>query len=324
MPNPRSPASRPHNRKATAAAVAAACLAAIIFVVAACLRLAGGPAKAPAPQIAELLIPSVRGANIHATATLPADGSNPALVVLCHGFTGNRQGDGHFAPLAMALASQGVAAIALDFAGNGESEEDFTAYTLESIYDDIDTAIAYMEETYQTDPARVGLVGHSMGGRAVTLHLSENIAAAALWSPANGDGLDGLEFLDHDPAGREAIRTAAAEAGSYPLPGWNVAISTAFVEQMADSHPLDALAGYSGALLVAFAGGDTELLSQGTIDATLQAAAGRAQPFTDLSAGFAAATHNYAALSGDEAEGAALAQSLESQTASFLLDALAD
>ena len=36
---------------------------------------------------------------------LPA-GEELPLVVLCHGFTGNRQGDGHFAPLAEDLAAQ--------------------------------------------------------------------------------------------------------------------------------------------------------------------------------------------------------------------------
>ncbi len=45
------------------------------------------------------------------------------LAVLCHGFTGSRAGDGHFAPLAQELAAQGIATVRLDFPGCGDSTE---------------------------------------------------------------------------------------------------------------------------------------------------------------------------------------------------------
>lgn len=311
-------------KKLRAAVVLLLCLAALVFSISLGVRLfssAGG--KNAAPEVQETVLPSARGTNIHATVTLPGTAEGAGLVVYCHGFTGNRRGDGHYAPLAAALAEGGVASIAIDFAGSGESEEPFTAYTLESMYDDIDSAVSYMQTTYGTDAARVGLVGHSMGGRAVALHLSESIAAAALWSPATGDGLDGLEFIDHDAAGREAFRAAAAETGSYAVPGWNIAISSDFIEQMAASHPLDNIRAYQAPLLIAYAGGDPDLLSQNTIDTTMQAAGERGTPFTDLSAEFAGATHNYAAISGDTAESAQISEKLESTTAEFFLTALA-
>lgn len=343
-------------RRIFALMVAVICIAALILSVVAAVQIvrgagtaspddpsAGAAAGTLTPVTTNVTFASARGTNLHATVTVPdtltaaAGEATPApeaapaaatpLVVMCHGFTGNRDGDGHFQPLADTLAQHGIASIRVDFAGNGESEEPFTAYTLESIYDDIESAITYMRGQYTI--GQIGLVGHSMGGRAVSLHLSDAIAAAALWSPANGNGLDGVEFLDHTPEGREQMRQDALSAGSYTLSGWStpsspdsVTISSEFLEQMDVSHPADHIRDYKGALLIAFNGGDQELLSQTTIDDTLQAAKDRGLPFTDLSDQFGNANHNYQSLAGDEAETKAISESIESQTVDFLVQAL--
>lgn len=271
-------------------------------------------------QVQQLTIPGERG-SIHATLTTPANAENMPAVVICHGFTGNRQLDGHAKPLAKTLAQHGIASIAIDFAGSGESEEPFTAYTPANMRDDITSAITYLTDTVGADPERIGLLGHSMGGRMAALRLREDIAAAALWSPAANIGLNGLEFLDHDPDGRLALREAAAETGTLELPQWNTEISTEFIEQMSDSDPWEKIRGYEGALLVAFAAGDVELLSQDTINGTLEAAAARGKNFTNLYGQFTDATHNYDALSGEPAESEAVAARLEEATAAFFLDA---
>ena len=152
-------------------------------------------------QVQQLTIPGERG-SIHATLTTPANAENMPAVVICHGFTGNRQLDGHAKPLAKTLAQHGIASIAIDFAGSGESEEPFTAYTPANMRDDITSAITYLTDTVGADPERIGLLGHSMGGRAVSVYLKDSIKAAALWAPADNTGLDGLEFLDHSAEGR--------------------------------------------------------------------------------------------------------------------------
>ena len=73
------------------------CIAALALCVAASLFL-----LTPAPKAQDITIPGTRG-DIYATVQLPgklARGEELPLVVLCHGFTGSRSGDGHFAPLA--------------------------------------------------------------------------------------------------------------------------------------------------------------------------------------------------------------------------------
>ena len=196
-------------------------------------------------QVQQLTIPGERG-SIHATLTTPANAENMPAVVICHGFTGNRQLDGHAKPLAKTLAQHGIASIAIDFAGSGESEEPFTAYTPANMRDDITSAITYLTDTVGADPERIGLLGHSMGGRAVSVYLKDSIKATALWAPADNTGLDGLEFLDHSAEGRQAIYDGAIQNGVLDLPKWGVTISADFVQQVADQDPTASLRTYNG------------------------------------------------------------------------------
>ena len=283
-------------------------------------------AAPPEPEVQQVTLQTWRGENavdMYATVTLPAAeqrGGELGLVVMCHGFTGNRTGDGHFAPLARRLAQKGITTIALDFPGNGQSQEPFTDYTLEHMTQDVEAAIQYMHSHY-TVGDKLGLLGHSMGGRLVSLLLDDRVDAAALWSPANRTGLESLEFLSHDTGELEAIRQEAAQNGSVEISGWNVTIGQDFVEEMLRRDPLENLESYQGALLIAFAGGDTELLSQQTIDDTLATAARRGKNFVNLYGQFVDATHNYTAASEDPVLDRAVRERIEARTADFFIRA---
>ena len=215
----------------------AGCIAALALCVAASLFL-----LTPAPKAQDVTIPGTRG-DIYATVQLPgklARGEELPLVVLCHGFTGSRSGDGHFAPLAADLAAQGIATVRLDFPGCGNSTEPFTAYTLSNMTDDVESAITYMQQTYGT--GRTALVGHSMGGRLASLYPQRRggITALALWSPANGAGLRGMEFLNIDDF--SAVEALAAEAeASGSISTWGVDVSGTLFTEMRDSDPNAAL-----------------------------------------------------------------------------------
>lgn len=275
-------------------------------------------------QVQQLTIPGERG-SIHATLTTPANAENMPAVVICHGFTGSRQLDGHAKPLAKTLAQHGIASIAIDFAGSGESEEPFTAYTPANMRDDITSAIIYLTDTVGADPERIGLLGHSMGGRAVSLYLDGRdypVTAAALWSPADNTGLDGLEFLAHDADERAALRQTADENGSVELPQWGVAAGAALFDEMAASDPCGVLAGYPGALLAAFTGGDAELLSEDTVALVQNTLATRDLPFVDMTNDFPDANHNYQAAEGSAVSDAEIAARIENATAEFLVSAL--
>ena len=167
------------------------------------------------------------------------------------------------------------------------------------------------------DPERIGLLGHSMGGRAVSVYLKDSIKATALWAPADNTGLDGLEFLDHSAEGRQAIYDGAIQNGVLDLPKWGVTISADFVQQVADQDPTASLRTYNGPLLLAYTAGDAELLSQTTIDLTRQAAAEHSGPLVDLTGQYEDATHNFTAASGKKIDDFSVRRRIESATAEF-------
>lgn len=223
-----------HAKQTRAPWILLVCLAAIALCIVAAVTL-----LQPNTNPKNIEIPGTRG-NIPATIQLPAKsarGEELPLVVLCHGFTGNRQGDGHFAPLAEDLAAHGIATVRLDFAGCGDSTEPYANYTLANMAADVDSVIGYMQATYGT--GKTALVGHSMGGRLASLYPQLGqypVTALALWSPANGTGLQGLEFLSIDNfAVVEELAARADAEGS--VAAWGVELSAAYIDGMRDSDP---------------------------------------------------------------------------------------
>lgn len=223
-----------HAKQTRAPWILLACLAAIALCIVAAVTL-----LQPNTNPKNIEIPGTRG-NIPATIQLPAKsarGEELPLVVLCHGFTGNRQGDGHFAPLAEDLAAHGIATVRLDFAGCGDSTEPYANYTLANMAADVDSVIGYMQASYGT--GKTALVGHSMGGRLASLYPQLGqypVTALALWSPANGTGLQGLEFLSIDNfAAVEELAARADAEGS--VAAWGVELSAAYIDGMRDSDP---------------------------------------------------------------------------------------
>lgn len=242
-----------HAKQTRAPWILLVCLAAIALCIVAVVTL-----LQPNTNPKNIEIPGTRG-NIPATIQLPAKsarGEELPLVVLCHGFTGNRQGDGHFAPLAENLAAHGIATVRLDFAGCGDSTEPYANYTLANMAADVDSVIGYMQATYGT--GKTALVGHSMGGRLASLYPQLGqypVTALALWSPANGTGLQGLEFLSIDNfAAVEELAARADAEGS--VAAWGVELSAAYIDGMRDSDPNAALQESGLPVLLTYSGNE--------------------------------------------------------------------
>ena len=242
-----------HAKQTRAPWILLVCLAAIALCIVAAVTL-----LQPNTNPKNIEVPGTRG-NIPATIQLPAKsarGEELPLVVLCHGFTGNRQGDGHFAPLAEDLAVHGIATVRLDFAGCGDSTEPYANYTLANMAADVDSVIGYMQATYGT--GKTALVGHSMGGRLASLYPQLGqypVTALALWSPANGTGLRGLEFLSIDNfAAVEELAARADAEGS--VAAWGVELSAAYIDGMRDSDPNAALQESGLPVLLTYSGNE--------------------------------------------------------------------
>lgn len=300
-----------HAKKTRAPWILLACLAAIALCIVAAVTL-----LQPNTNPKNIEIPGTRG-NIPATIQLPAKsarGEELPLVVLCHGFTGNRQGDGHFAPLAEDLAANGIATVRLDFAGCGDSTEPYANYTLANMAADVDSVIGYMQATYGT--GKTALVGHSMGGRLASLYPQLGqypVTALALWSPANGTGLQGLEFLSIDNfAAVEELAARADAEGS--VAAWGVELSAAYIDGMRDSDPNAALQESGLPVLLTYSGNE-RILSDTTQTETKAAVESLpdGQVVLDL---FVNGDHNYT--SEDPATNTQLDADLRQVTVDFL------
>lgn len=241
--------------------------------------------------------------NIKATIFIPeGTQSNMPLVLMCHGFTGTRNGDGdnggHFNELGNKLAQNGVAAVTITFSGCQDSNEDMTKYTLENMKSDMTSAINYMKSNYSIDSGKIGLVGHSMGGRVVSDYLSNNsVSTAAIWAPADGDGLSGLEFLgDYSSYYETAKQNGTVTTGG----NFNVTLSKEFFDQMNNSYPTQNIKQFRGKLLAIFDSDDRDgngLISSNTVNAVKSAVSSQGGTYRELQS-----NHNFSTGEGEKIE----------------------
>lgn len=104
---------------------------------------------------------------------MPEEGEPQAFGIFAHCFTCNKNYKG-IRNISRTLSAAGIAMLAVDFAGLGESEGDFSETTLSSNVSDLLAAADYLERNYQAPRL---LIGHSMGGAAV-LCAAQNIRSA--------------------------------------------------------------------------------------------------------------------------------------------------
>ena len=97
------------------------------------------------------------------------------IVILCHGFTGNRNG-GLEVGIAHELEARGIASIRFDFNGHGESEGDFQQMTIPNEIEDA----RHVYEWVKADGrfGKIGIAGHSQGG-VVTAMLAGQLGKKA-------------------------------------------------------------------------------------------------------------------------------------------------
>ena len=86
----------------------------------------------------------------------PAVGDS--IIIMCHGFTSNKYSRGRFERLIKAFNKSGFSALAFDFRGCGESDDD--SLTVDKEVDDLKSAIEFVKSKGYK---RIALYGHSLG-----------------------------------------------------------------------------------------------------------------------------------------------------------------
>ena len=81
-----------------------------------------------------------------------------AIIIMCHGFTSNKYSKGRFERLIKAFNKSSFSALAFDFSGCGESDDD--SLTVDKEVDDLRSAIIFAKSKGYK---RIALYGHSLG-----------------------------------------------------------------------------------------------------------------------------------------------------------------
>ena len=216
----------------------------------------------PTATEVETAVLNDRGTYTYLSIVLPGDGEtekNTPLVVIAHGYTGNRNSGGAEA-LAYALADEGIASVRMDFNslvyGDMPVKEDAertNEYTLSSMVDDMVLGISYTAEHYKIDISRIGVYGRSMGGRAAMIAANTGAGgydykAMALIAPAGNENamiyyMGGQEKWD-------AMKEIASKEGFTEKQG--IKLTPQWFSEFENYNPADGGKNYKNPVLVIY------------------------------------------------------------------------
>lgn len=131
------------------------------------------------------------------------DGMEAApAVILLHGFTGQHiEQDRLFVQAARTLAGIGFAALRVDFYGSGDSDGDFEEFSVQTELDDAVVLLDWISAQPGIDPARIGVLGLSLGGCVAALLAGQDprVRALVLWNAVSIPSLHFDEIAQEGP-----------------------------------------------------------------------------------------------------------------------------
>ncbi|MBI2076360.1 MAG: alpha/beta fold hydrolase [Candidatus Aenigmarchaeota archaeon] len=100
---------------------------------------------------------------------------NAPVVIMHHGWSGDKLGPFRlFVFAAREFANHGFAVFRLDARGSGDSEGIFENQTLKSQMEDLTEAINYLQGLNGVNAEKLGLIGHSQGGKIVIMYAAKD------------------------------------------------------------------------------------------------------------------------------------------------------
>ncbi len=116
------------------------------------------------------IILKVKGKQIVGMLHLP-NRKNAPVIIMCHGWSGNKLGvwNAFFVKAAREFSKNGFAALRFDFRGSGDSEGKWEDQTTTTMLEDLNAIISHVLKIPEINKEKIGLVGHSQGGRIILL-----------------------------------------------------------------------------------------------------------------------------------------------------------
>ncbi|WP_139492426.1 alpha/beta hydrolase [Brevibacillus dissolubilis] len=173
------------------------------------------------------------------------DGKFP-VIVICHGFVGNRIGVNRlFVKAARYFASQGIAVLRFDYEGCGESDGEYGTYGMERFLEQTRHVIDYVWTHPKIDQERFFLLGHSLGGAiaALTAARDERINKLLMWAAVGHPHRDLVRIVGEEEVEKLETQKAIDHLG-YEL-------QAEFFDSLIDYHPLKEVQAYAGDVFLA-------------------------------------------------------------------------
>ncbi len=138
-----------------------------------------------------------------------------AIVIVCHGFTGSKEGGGKAIAMAEELGGRGYSTLLFDFSGCGESKGSFADISLTGHVNDVKCSVSCCHNLgFKT----IIIVGRSFGGTAVLCHggTDKRVAGVSCWSaPAEPFRLFSERLKDNDnPVSENGLVQLSGQGGT--------------------------------------------------------------------------------------------------------------
>lgn len=100
----------------------------------------------------------------------PEEGDNLPCILMLHGYMAYKEGDGYlFRKFAQEFSKYGIASARIDFVSMGENRYSRENYGMKTMLKETKTAFEYLQDNPRIDANKVGIMGHSLGGRVAFL-----------------------------------------------------------------------------------------------------------------------------------------------------------
>lgn len=223
-------------------------LAVSFFAAAACANAAETPVKI-----------EVQGRDLAAILNLPEGTQSPPVVLMLHGFTGQKdefpiakRNTGLFAYTAQELARKGIATLRIDFEGSGASNGEWKNTSFSSQIADAVAAFDYLQANNSVNGGKVGILGYSQGG-LVGAHLAAvrpEAAAVVLWAPVTNPMATYSHILGSEAVSKGIMGDAKQEITTNLSWGGQTTLLGSFYKELPLANPTGAIGKYHGPLRV--------------------------------------------------------------------------
>lgn len=176
--------------------------------------------------------------------TLPLNVKKPPVVILAHGFCGNKNENGFFVQAATNFYKHGYAVLRFDFRGCGDSEGEFEKVRLRDKQRDLLATVQFIKsKSDELDCDNIAFVGFSLGATLGLLANISDIKTFAFWSPAFSPRNDMYPRYMNDQVLEEIDRYGYFTKS-------NLKVSKYFLEDLATCDTTDIIENFHKPILV--------------------------------------------------------------------------